>query len=1070
MVKLLRFKLMLLMAMVLMGAGNVWGAETIYNFETIPTTGWSTSGSSQTINSISWTYSSSTYISCSSGKIQIGSKNKPQTSAWTIQTPVSSFGSGKAIKAVSITAYTTTASATYDISVGGSSVKSGSLSTSSSIYSATGLNVTSGNIIITMQGSSTSKAMYLSNISVTYDDASSDPVISASNVDINYDATVGEFAYSISNPVESNTLSASVTAGDTWLSNATVDAVNGKVTFTTTENEDEDNARVGTIHLVYGSNLATKDVTVTQAKAPKKYTVTIETPEGGTLVVKNGDAPVASGTKLPAGTELTIEVTADENYKYKNWQYKKGTGSWVTKTANYTYTMDADDVSFKAVFDATYPVNWSVNGTVVSTTRFAEGESITFPDDPAEIDGRVFVGWVTDAITGTTDDTPTFLTSPTMGTSSLTYYAVFAEAVASGDPVETKTQTLQYDTWTYSGTTTDKTSYRLFGSDSYIESASFDLSKLSKVKVYAGTFGTLDSSEKKVSVKAGSADWGSATLSTNNATTENVISSEVALSGNGKIRILPGGGDGSSSGIRISKVEVYTMEPTYSYSNYCTTVATDTRTAVNMTSFTTTETTLVKGNTTATSVANDQAGWTAAYTYASDNTEVATVAADGVITAVAKGTAKITATLNVDKDDAIYKAGDTKSKSIDIIVENPKHTVKFYNNGEEITASAADVEEEDDIVFPAAPSVFGFDFVGWATTEIDGSVAEAPTTVTAATMGDTDVNYYAVYGDVQRQDVTATFDASDISNLTASGLQWTDKTTGIVLSLSAGQRYTSGTPNTFTVTKGTSNYFEVAVEGKLKNIVTTISGADYKIGNTNSGNLSTNGTTQSISFSNDVASVKCYSTSGYQIRATKIVVDAEYCRVAGYVTTVPTSINVTISDAGYRTYCSGKALDFTSVSDLDAYTASVSGEVVTFTKVTGAVPANTGLLMKGKSATIPYATSAPTAVSNAFVGVLAATEVPANSVFVLMNGAEGVGFYKNANAFTVGANTAYLPASVVAGARIFIGFDDDGEEATGINGVKEMKENRAIYNLRGMRVTTPSKGLYIIGGKKVVIK
>ena len=54
---------------------------------------------------------------------------------------------------------------------------------------------------------------------------------------------------------------------------------------------------------------------------------------------------------------------------------------------------------------------------------------------------------------------------------------------------ETLSQTLTYDTWTYSGSTTDKSSYRLFHSDSYIESAEFDLSTLSKVVVYGGTFG-----------------------------------------------------------------------------------------------------------------------------------------------------------------------------------------------------------------------------------------------------------------------------------------------------------------------------------------------------------------------------------------------------------------------------------------------------------------------------------------------------------------------------------------------------------------------------------------------------
>lgn len=150
---------------------SAWGTPETYNFSSIPTTGWTTSGSSQTINSISWTYSSCTYIGSNGTRIQVGSKKNPQTSNWTIQTAVSNFGSGKKVTTVAITAYTTAVTATYDISVGGSSVKSGSLTTSSNTYTASSLNVTSGNIVITLKGSSDSQAMYLTNISVTYDDA-----------------------------------------------------------------------------------------------------------------------------------------------------------------------------------------------------------------------------------------------------------------------------------------------------------------------------------------------------------------------------------------------------------------------------------------------------------------------------------------------------------------------------------------------------------------------------------------------------------------------------------------------------------------------------------------------------------------------------------------------------------------------------------------------------------------------------------------------------------------------------------------------------------------------------------
>lgn len=155
-----------LVLMSIMLSSYLW-ADT-YTLGTIPS-GWSTSGGNMTMNGKQWTYSSSTYIGLSSSKIQIGSKNNPQTSAWTISLPISSLGTGKKVTSIAITAYTTATTATYDISAGGSSVMSGNLTTSSATYTANSLNVTSGNIVITMTGSSNSKAMYLSGISIVYE-------------------------------------------------------------------------------------------------------------------------------------------------------------------------------------------------------------------------------------------------------------------------------------------------------------------------------------------------------------------------------------------------------------------------------------------------------------------------------------------------------------------------------------------------------------------------------------------------------------------------------------------------------------------------------------------------------------------------------------------------------------------------------------------------------------------------------------------------------------------------------------------------------------------------------------
>lgn len=154
--------LTMLLFCMMVSIGSAW-ADT-YQWEKASGI-WSQNGGDVTIRNVKWTYSSATYCSITSGKLQVGSSKNPQTNDWTISTPVSNFGT---VKSVTINAYTTATTATYDISVGGTSVKSGNLTTSAANYTASGLNATSDDIVITLKGSNNSKAMYLSNIIVEY--------------------------------------------------------------------------------------------------------------------------------------------------------------------------------------------------------------------------------------------------------------------------------------------------------------------------------------------------------------------------------------------------------------------------------------------------------------------------------------------------------------------------------------------------------------------------------------------------------------------------------------------------------------------------------------------------------------------------------------------------------------------------------------------------------------------------------------------------------------------------------------------------------------------------------------
>lgn len=175
---------------------------------------------------------------------------------------------------------------------------------------------------------------------------------------------------------------------------------------------------------------------------------------------------------------------------------------------------------------------------------------------------------------------------------------------------------------------------------------------------------------------------------------------------------------------------------------------------------------------------------------------------------------------------------------------------------------------------------------------------------------------------------------------------------------------------------------------------------------------------------------------------------------------------VHVSDAKYATYCSENALDFDGTG-LTAYIAKMNGSEVSFEEVTS-VPAYTGVLLKANAAgdfTVNVATTVDDVTGNAFIGVTEETSEEAG-IFVLMNTTEyGVGFYKAENAFTVGAHTAYLPA-LPSASRNFIAID----EATAIKTIETAKMSSEIYNLAGQRVKSAQKGLYIIDGKKVVIK
>ena len=85
------------------------------------------------------------------------------------------------------------------------------------------------------------------------------------------------------------------------------------------------------------------------------------------------------------------------------------------------------------------------------------------------------------------------------------------------------------------------------------------------------------------------------------------------------------------------------------------------------------------------------------------------------------------------------------------------------------------------------------------------------------------------------------------------------------------------------------------------------------------------------------------------------------------------------------------------------------------------------------------------------------------------DGAVGVGFYPYSTA-SAPAGVVYLDAPISARALSIV-FEDEGE-TTSLREVRGLKADVRgdFYNLNGQRVAQPTKGLYIVNGRKVVIK
>lgn len=198
---------------------------------------------------------------------------------------------------------------------------------------------------------------------------------------------------------------------------------------------------------------------------------------------------------------------------------------------------------------------------------------------------------------------------------------------------------------------------------------------------------------------------------------------------------------------------------------------------------------------------------------------------------------------------------------------------------------------------------------------------------------------------------------------------------------------------------------------------------------------------------------------------------------------------VNISAAGYGTFYTDRS--FVMPQGLEGAVVKGLHEgsrlVIDYCYAPGdVVPAETGLLLRGAPGSYQafYTEAVPKAVAsgNYLKGsVVSAMTTGENCDFYKLsydsNNAGELGFYYGAEdgaPFMNGAYKAYLALPKTLGAPL-LGFSLDGSVSTGVGQLPVADVPAAVYDLSGRRLSGASsqslgRGVYVIGGKKVIVK
>ena len=193
------------------------------------------------------------------------------------------------------------------------------------------------------------------------------------------------------------------------------------------------------------------------------------------------------------------------------------------------------------------------------------------------------------------------------------------------------------------------------------------------------------------------------------------------------------------------------------------------------------------------------------------------------------------------------------------------------------------------------------------------------------------------------------------------------------------------------------------------------------------------------------------------------------------------SLNASLIDGLYWTtfYCGDAGYRIADDENACAYTATFGDDVITLHLLGKMIPKETAVIIAGDDNSISMTRDDVSAAEYSVKNDLHGVDVPTarttltsddtKTLYMLSNKNNHFGFHQYGGA-NVPARKAYFTVSSSANASLFnIVFDDDASAIKSVNG-EEFTVNGSVYDLQGRKVENPKKGLYIVNGKKVVIK